>query len=97
MENKRYFTKLYKAEKINDELILYEKIVYAKCAKNSTNTYNCILYRDYDRTIQIDEVKGLDEDSSITFDEIKESNEIQYTFKKDGSGKYSFLSSKTNI
>lgn len=97
MENKRYYTKLYKAEELNDELTLYEKIVYTKCSKNTTNTYNCLVYRDYDRTIQIDEVKGLDEDSEIKFDELKESNEIEYKFKKDVEGKYYFLSSKTNI
>ena len=96
MENKRYYTKLYKAEELNDELTLYEKIVYTKCSKNTTNTYNCLVYRDYDRTIQIDEVKGLDEDSEIKFDELKESNEIEYMFKKDIEGKYYFLSSKTN-
>ena len=43
------------------------------------------------------EVKGLDEDSEIKFDELKESNEIEYKFKKDVEGKYYFLSSKTNI
>ena len=96
MENKRYYTKLYKAVELNDELTLYEKIVYTKCSKNSTNTYNCLVFRDYDRTIQVDEVKGLDEDSEIKFDEIKESNEIEYKFKKDIEGKYYFLSSKTN-
>lgn len=97
MENKRYYTKLYKAEELNDELTLYEKIVYTKCSKNTTNTYNCLVFRDYDRTIQIDEVKGLDEDSDIKFDELKESNEIEYKFKKDIEGKYYFYSSKTNI
>lgn len=96
MENKRYFTKLYKAEEVNDQLTLYEKIVYTKCSKNTTNTYNCLLYRDYDRTIEVDEVKGLDEDSEIKFDEVKESNEIKYLFKKDVEGNYYFFSSKTN-
>lgn len=96
MENKRFYSKLYKAEKIHDEINLYEKIVYTKCSKNNTNTYNCILYRDYDRTIQIEELKGIEEDSTIKFDEIKEGNEIVYTFKEDLEGNYYFYSSKTN-
>ncbi|MBQ6476879.1 MAG: hypothetical protein IJI43_00340 [Bacilli bacterium] len=95
LENNRFFAELYKAEKVGDSINLYEKIVYTACTKNPTNNYNCKLYKDYNRSEYIDTLKGIDASTTkINFDDIKETSEIIYTFKKDIDNYY-FSSSKS--
>ena len=95
--NRNYYKELSKAEIKESKLVLTEKIVYVKCEENQSveevnKTYKCDLFKDYDKTIKIDELLNVKE-SGLKLDTLKETNTIKYIFTKSDSGEYIYESS----
>ena len=79
--NKNYYSELSKAENVEGNLVLTEKIVYVNCLENEedTDTYNCELYKDYDKTIKLEEKNNVSK-KGLLLDSLKETNTIKYEF-----------------
>ena len=78
-----------------ENVILHEKIIYPVCTINSDKvTYNCIVYRDFQHTVTIGEVKEVEKDYKFNLSNYNDANEIEYTFTKNIDGYHVFNSSK---
>ena len=101
--NRNYYSELTDAEIKENNLILTEKIVYVTCDKEEEKigetervqeeTYKCNLYKDYNKTIQIDKLENIYK-KGIEIKSLKETNIVRYTFTKNSSGDYIFKSSE---
>ena len=101
--NRNYYSEITDAEIKENNLILTEKIVYVTCEEEEEKiedveqiqpqSYKCNLYKDYNKTIQIDKLENLDK-NGIKTKSLKETNIIRYTFSKNNSGEYIFESSE---
>ena len=80
--NRNYYSELSKAENIEGNLVLTEKIVYVNCTANEEDddTYSCELYKDYDKTIKLEEKNNISK-KGILLDSLKETNIIKYEFE----------------
>lgn len=94
-----YYTKLEEAVRNSDgEIILKEKVIYVTSTQNSDGTYSCKIYRDYNKTMLIEEKTGITEamlaENPIDVSQYKDNaNTITYTFKENYNGDYYFYSS----
>ena len=91
-----YYTNIvYTCIYLSDEPdVIKEKVIFPKCNKNASNTYDCIIYRDYENTVKIDEAIGQDPNHVFKPSDYESANVVTYTFKPNARGSYSFESSK---
>ena len=94
IENTKVYGELSSAKTDGDKIIIKEKVIFPKCSKNASNTYDCIIYRDYENTVKIDEAIGQDPNHVFKPSEYESANVVTYTFKPNARGSYSFESSK---
>ena len=84
--NRNYYKELSKAEIKESKLVLTEKIVYVTCDKEEEKigetervqeeTYKCNLYKDYNKTIQIDKLENIYK-KGIEIKSLKETNIVR--------------------
>ena len=95
VSNKIAFYELGSAETDGENVILHEKIIYPVCTINTDKTtYNCIVYRDFEHTVTIGEVKEVDKNYKFNLNNYSDCNIIDYTFTKNIDGYHVFNSSK---
>ena len=84
--NRNYYSELSKAENVEGNLVLTEKIVYVNCIANEEDddTYSCELYKDYDKTIKLEEKNNISK-KGILLDSLKETNIIKYEFENSNN------------
>ncbi len=93
--NKIAFYQLDSAETDGENVILNEKIIYPVCTPNADKvTYNCTVYRDYDHTVTIGEVKEVDKNYNFNLSNYSDCNIITYKFTKNIDSYHVFNSSK---
>ena len=94
IETIRVYGELSSAKLDGDKIVIKEKVIFPKCNKNASNTYDCIIYRDYENTVKIDEAIGQDPNHVFKPSDYESANVVTYTFKPNARGSYSFESSK---
>lgn len=94
IETIKVYGELSSAKTDGDKIVIKEKVVFPKCSKNASNTYDCIIYRDYENTVKIDEAIGQDPNHVFKASDYESANVVTYTFAPNARGSYSFESSK---
>lgn len=100
-----YYTELDSATNSDDGIEIVEKIIYVTAIQqkdvngNPIDKYDCLIYKDYNKTMLIGKKLGVSsesvKDDPITpSDYSNSSNVITYKFKKNYNGEYYFYSSE---
>lgn len=95
ISNKVAFYELSSAETDGENVILKEKIIYPVCTINEDKvTYNCTVYRDFEHTVNIGEVKEVEKNYNFNLSNYNDCNIIEYKFTKNIDSYHVFNSSK---